>query len=90
MNLKIGSIAKAVAILLGLFFGSDVISDTKVDQIGGALAVLGAIAWDLIETFKLHKQGIVSTSPAENVAAPGSPQQALKEERKKPKLKEGA
>lgn len=81
MNLKIGSALKALAILIGLFLGSDVISDTKLDQIVGALTVLGTVAWDLYETFRLQKQGIVSTDPVANVAAPGTPAQLVATEK---------
>lgn len=80
MNLKIGTAIKAIAVLLGLFLGSDVIEDTKLDQIAGAASVLAAVGWDVWETFKLKKQGIVSTSAAANVAAPGSPEKVLKAE----------
>jgi len=81
MNLKIGSIVKALAIIVGLFLGSDVISDTKIDQIAGAVSVLAAVVWDIYETFRLHKQGIVSTSPQANVEAPGSPRELAAKER---------
>jgi hypothetical protein len=80
MNLKIGTAVKALLVLIGLFLGSDVIDDTKADQIAGAVTVLGAVGWDVWETFKLKRQGIVSTSAAANVAAPGSPEKVLKEE----------
>ena len=80
MNLKIGTAAKAIAILLGMFLGSDVIDETKIDQVLGALAVLAAVAWDVWETFKLKKQGIVSTSAKANVAAPGTPEEVLQQE----------
>jgi hypothetical protein len=83
MNLKIGTAAKALAILVGLVLGSDVISETKMDQIVGAVTVLGAVVWDVWETYRLHKQGIVSTTPQKNVDAPGSPHQLAAEERKK-------
>jgi hypothetical protein len=80
MNLKIGTAVKALLVLIGLFLGSDVVDDTKADQIAGAATVLGAVGWDVWETFKLKRQGIVSTSAAANVAAPGSPEKVLKEE----------
>lgn len=82
MNLKIGTAAKALAILLGLFLGADVIDDTRVDQIAGAVTVLATVAWDVWETFRLHQQGIVSTSPVANVEAPGSPEQLAAKENK--------
>jgi len=82
MNLKIGSAVKAIAILIGLVLGADVVSDTKLDQIAGAVTVLATIAYDLWETFRLHKQGIVSTTPQVNVDAPGSPAELAAEEKK--------
>jgi len=82
MNLKIGSAVKAIAILIGLVLGADVVSDTKLDQIAGAVTVLATIAYDLWETFRLHKQGIVSTTPQANVDAPGSPAELAAEEKK--------
>lgn len=81
MNLKIGSALKALGVLIGLILGADVISETKMDQIVGALTVLAVVGYDIWETFRLQKQGIVSTSPAANVAAPGSPQKLAKEEK---------
>jgi len=88
MNLKIGSAIKAIAILLGLILGADFISDTKLDQIAGAATVLATIAWDFYETFRLHKQGIVSTVPAANVEAMSAPAtktpEKLAAEEKKP------
>jgi len=82
MNLKIGSAVKAIAILIGLVLGADVVSDTKLDQIAGAVTVLATIGWDFYETFRLHKQGIVSTTPQVNVDAPGSPAELAAEEKK--------
>ena len=82
MNLKIGSAVKAIAILIGLVLGADVVSDTKLDQIAGAATVLATIAWDFYETFRLHKQGIVSTTPQANVEAPGSPAELAAAEKK--------
>jgi len=88
MNLKIGSAVKAIAILIGLVLGADVVSDTKLDQIAGAVTVLATIAYDLWETFRLHKQGIVSTVPAANVEAMSAPAtktpEKLAAEEKKP------
>ena len=82
MNLKIGSIVKALAVLLGLFLGSDVIDDTKIDQIAGAVSVLAAVVWDVWETFRLQKQGIVSTSPLANIADPRTPEKLAAKENK--------
>jgi hypothetical protein len=63
MDLKIGSAFKALAILLGAYLG---LSDAVTAQIAGALAILGAVGWDLFETFRLAKQGVVSTKAVEN------------------------
>ena len=82
MNLKIGSALKALGVLIGLILGADVIDGTKIDQIVGALTVLATVGWDLFETFRLHKQGIVSTTPQVNVDAPGSPAELAAEEKK--------
>lgn len=77
MDLKIGTILKAILIVAGLLVGSETVApfatETMVNEISGALAVLGSVFYDVFETFRLKKQGIVSTSPAANVAAPGSP-----------------
>ena len=81
MNLKIGSALKALAILIGLVLGADVISDTKLDQIAGALTVLATIGWDMYETFRLQKQGVVSTSPLANVATEMTPAKLVAEEK---------
>jgi len=82
MNLKIGSALKALGVLIGLILGADVIDGTKIDQIVGALTVLATVGWDLFETFRLHKQGIVSTTPQANVEAPGSPAELAAAEKK--------
>lgn len=83
MNLKIGTAVKAFLVLLGLILGSDVIDETKMDQIAGAISVLGVIVYDIVENIKLKKQGIVSTDARANVEAPGSPEKVLDEERNK-------
>lgn len=83
LDLKIGTAIKSFLVLLGFFLGSDVISETQIDQFAGAAAVLIAVGWDAYETYKLKKQGIVSTSAAANVAAPGSPELVRKEELEK-------
>ena len=80
--MKIGSALKALGVLIGLILGSDVIDGTKIDQIVGALTVLATVGWDLFETFRLHKQGIVSTVPQANVDAPGSPEHLAAVEKK--------
>ena len=80
--MKIGSALKALGVLIGLILGSDVIDGTKIDQIVGALTVLATVGWDLFETFRLHKQGIVSTTPQANVEAPGSPAELAAAEKK--------
>lgn len=82
MNLKIGSALKALAVLIGLWLGADVISETQLDQVVGALSILAAVAWDLYETFRLHKQGVVSTSPVVNAAEPMTPAKLVAEEKK--------
>lgn len=70
MNLKIGSALKALAILLGMFLG---LNEELVAQFAGGAFIVGSIGWDLYETFRLQKQGVVSTSPAANVAQSMSP-----------------
>lgn len=82
MNLKIGSALKALAVLIGLFLGSDVVSEAQWDQIVGALTILGAVGWDLYETYRLHKQGVVSTNPVVNAAEPMTPAKLVAEEKK--------
>lgn len=84
MNLKIGSAIKAIAILVGLVLGADVVDNTKLDQIVGAATVLATIAWDFFETYRLQKQGIVSTSPLANVADPRTPEKLAAKENKAP------
>lgn len=80
MNLKIGTALKALALLIGLFLGADFISETKLDQIAGALTVLATIGWDIYETVRLDKQGVVSTSPTENIADPRTPEKLAAKE----------
>jgi hypothetical protein len=80
MNLKLGSALKALGLLLGLFLGADVISETMWDQISGAIIVLATAGWDLYETIRLGKQGVVSTSPAENIADPRTPEKLIAKE----------
>lgn len=85
MNQTVETILKAVLIFAGLFVSADVLAlfDAKtIAVLSGAIASVVAIGFDVYSTYRLKKQGIVSTTPAVNVAAPGSPQELAAQEKK--------
>lgn len=83
MNQQIETVIKALLVIAGLVFGSGAVvlfDSVLVSQTSGVIAALGAIFVDQWSTYRLQKQGIVSTDPVANVAAPGSPQKLAREE----------
>jgi hypothetical protein len=82
MNLYLGSIAKAIAIVIAMLLSKGVVDDTQVDSITGyvLLALTGAYEW--WETRRLAKQGTVSTNPTTNLADPRSEEKLIAEEAK--------
>ena len=85
MDLKIGSFLKALGILVGLVLGSGIVSEEIIAKIVGALTVLATVGWDIYETMRLAKQGVVSTEPTTNIADPRTPEKLAAEEKAKAK-----
>lgn len=61
MSLKIGTVIKALLILLGLVVSTETLApfnEEFVNQLAGALALLVSVGYDAYETFKLKQAGI--------------------------------
>ena len=86
MNQQLETVIKAVLIIIGLLFGTETVAPfdaATINQLVGVLIALGgASGLDQWSTWRLKKQGIVSTTPQVNVDAPGSPAELAAEEKK--------
>jgi hypothetical protein len=85
MNQQLETVIKAALMLLSLVLGTEtlaVFDAAFVNKLAALSAIIGAYGVDQWSTYRLKKQGIVSTTPQKNVDAPGSPQQLAAEEKK--------
>lgn len=85
MNQTVETILKAILILGGVFgLGSETIKifdEKTVAVVAGAIAALVTVGMDVYSTFRLKKQGVVSTNPVVNAAEERTPAKLAAEEK---------
>jgi len=81
MNLYLGSIAKAIAILIGMALAKGQADSTQIDEIAGYVLLALTAGYEWWETRRLAKQGVVSTEPATNIADPRTSEKLVAEEK---------
>jgi len=77
MNLYLSSIAKAIAILIGMVLAKGQADNTQIDEIAGYVTLALTAAWEWYETRRLAKQGTVSTNPVANIADTRTPEKLV-------------
>ncbi len=90
MNQTVETILKAILILAGVFVGTEtlkIFDEKTVATVAAALAALVAVGTDVYSTFRLKKQGVVSTNPVVNAAEPMTPAKLATEEKAEAKAK---
>lgn len=86
MNQSLETVIKSLLVVFSMLFATGTLvwptETATVNTISAALATALAVAIDAYSTYRLRKQGIVSTNPVVNVAAPGSPAELAAAEKK--------